>query len=106
MFSAIILVNTEAQSQEKTLKKIKIIEGVEEAHALCGGVYDLIVKIKTTSIERLKNIIKSGIRATEGVTSTLSLMLIEEPTPRIQRFGKFKEALSDQVHFEPMIIEA
>jgi hypothetical protein len=45
---SVILVNTEPQSQEQVLKSIKIVEGVEEAHELYGGVYDLIVKTKAT----------------------------------------------------------
>ena len=40
MISAVVLVNTDIGSQEQVWKTIKLVEGVEEAHALYG-VYDL-----------------------------------------------------------------
>ena len=102
MISAIILVNTEPQSQEQVLKNVKIVEGVEEAHELYGGVYDLLVKIRASSIEELKNITRLGIRNVEGVTSSLTLMVVAEPFQRMQRL---EESASTQYarHFEPMI---
>jgi len=102
MISAIILVNTEPQSQDQVLKNVKIVEGVEEAHELYGGVYDLLVKIKASSIEELKNITRLGIRNVEGVTSSLTLMVVAEP---IQRMQRLEESASTQYSgpFEPMI---
>lgn len=77
MISAVILVNTEMGSQDKVSKSIKLVEGVEEAHALYG-VYDLLVKIKAVSFDKLKEIIKLKIRQISGVTSSLTLMIIED----------------------------
>jgi DNA-binding Lrp family transcriptional regulator len=77
MVSAVILVNTElGSSQDKVIESIKNIEGLEEAHALYG-VYDLIVKIKTLTLDKLKETIKLRIRQTSGVTSSLTLMIID-----------------------------
>jgi DNA-binding Lrp family transcriptional regulator len=77
MVSAVVLVNTElGSSQDKVIESLKNIEGVEEAHALYG-VYDLIIKIKALTLDKLKEIIKLRIRQTAGVTSSLTLMIID-----------------------------
>jgi DNA-binding Lrp family transcriptional regulator len=77
MVSAVVLVNTElGSSQDKVMESLRNIEGVEEAHALYG-VYDLIIKIKALTLDKLKEIIKLRIRQTSGVTSSLTLMIIE-----------------------------
>ena len=76
MISAVVLVNTDlGSSQEQVIESLKLIEGVEEAHGLYG-VYDLMVKIKASSIDRLKEIIKLHIRQVAGVTSSLTLMIV------------------------------
>jgi len=76
MISALVLVNTESGSQENVIKTLRLVDGVEEAHALYG-VYDLLLKIKAASIDKLKEIIKIRIRQIIGVTSTLTLMIVE-----------------------------
>ena len=76
MISAVVLVNTDLGSQDKVLESLKQVEGVEEAHALYG-VYDLLVKIKAISVDKLKDITKLRIRQIAGVTSSLTLMIIE-----------------------------
>ena len=70
--------DTDIGSQEKVLESLKLVEGVEEAHALYGRVYDLLIKIKATSFDRLKDIIKSRIKQVNGVTSSLTLMIVED----------------------------
>jgi len=77
MVSAVVLVNTElGSSQDKVIERIKNIEGVEEAHALYG-VYDLIIKIKALTFDKLKETIKLRVRQTAGVTSLLTLMIVD-----------------------------
>ena len=78
MISAVVLVNTDLNSQDKVMESLKLVEGVEEAHALYG-VYDVLIKIKAISIDRLKDIIKSRIKQVNGVTSSLTLMIVEDP---------------------------
>ena len=77
MVSALVLVNTNLDYQEKVKESIKQIEGVEEAHALYG-VYDLVVRIKAVSVDKLKEINTSRIKQVEGVTSLLTLMLVDD----------------------------
>lgn len=77
MISAVVLVNTEVgSSQDKVLASLRLVEGVQEAHALYG-VYDLIIKIKALTIDNLKDIIKLHIRQVAGVTSSLTLMIVD-----------------------------
>jgi DNA-binding Lrp family transcriptional regulator len=77
MISAVVLVNTDLGAQDKVIESIKLVEGVEEAHALYG-VYDLLIKIKAISIDKLKEIIKLRIKQVAGVTSSLTLMIVED----------------------------
>lgn len=77
MISAIVLLSTETgSSQSEVLESLKTIEGVEEAHAL-DGVYDLIIKIKAISIEKLKDLIKLHVKQVAGVTNSLTLTIID-----------------------------
>ncbi len=76
MISALVLVNTALDSQEKVKERLKQIEGVEEAYALYG-VYDLLIKIKALSIDSLKEITRFRIKEVAGVTSSLTLMIVE-----------------------------
>ena len=41
MIYAVVLVNTDLDSQDEVIDNMKLVEGVEEAHALYG-VYDLL----------------------------------------------------------------
>jgi DNA-binding Lrp family transcriptional regulator len=77
MISAVVLVNTDLGSQDNVLESLKQVEGVEEAHALYG-VYDLLIKVKAKSIDKLKDVIKSRIKQVKGVSSSLTLMIVEE----------------------------
>jgi DNA-binding Lrp family transcriptional regulator len=74
--SALVLVSTALDSQEKVKERLKQIEGVEEAYALYG-VYDLLIKIKALSVDSLKEITRFRIKEVAGVTSSLTLMIVE-----------------------------
>lgn len=77
MISALVLVNTDLGSQDKVIESLKLVEGVEEAHALYG-VYDLLMKIKANSFDKIKEIIKLRIKQITGVTSSLTLMIVDQ----------------------------
>jgi DNA-binding Lrp family transcriptional regulator len=96
MISAVILVNTETDAQDQVLKSVRAIEGVQEAYALYG-VYDLIVKIQASSIDKIKDVNKYGIKQVEGVTSSLTLMLIDQPIQSMRNLQ------STSANFEPTI---
>jgi DNA-binding Lrp family transcriptional regulator len=76
MISAVVLVNMDiGSSQDKVIENLKLVNGVEEAHALYG-VYDVMIKIKARTVDKLKDAIRLGIRQVDGVTSTLTLMIV------------------------------
>jgi DNA-binding Lrp family transcriptional regulator len=77
MISAVVLVNTDLGTQDNVLENIKLVDGVEEAHALYG-VYDLLIKIKGNSIDKLKEITKLRIKPIAGVNSSLTLMIVQD----------------------------
>ena len=77
MISAVVLVNTDLDSQERVIESLRLVDGVEEAHALYG-VYDLLIKIKANSIDKLKEITKFRIKPIAGVNSSLTLMIVQD----------------------------
>lgn len=76
MVTAVILVNTDIGAQAKVLQSLKKVEGVEDAHALCS-VYDLVLKVKAGSTDKLKEIVTSSIRRLSGVSNIMTLLLVE-----------------------------
>lgn len=77
MISAVVLVKTDLGAKDRILESLKLVDGVEEAHALYG-VYDLLIKIKGNSIDKLKEINKLRIKSIAGVNSSLTLMIVQE----------------------------
>lgn len=74
MVSAVVLLNTDLGVQDEVVDNLRLIDGVEEAHALYG-VYDLLVKVRAKNIDELKTVTKSRIKQVAGVTSSLTLVL-------------------------------
>ncbi len=76
MHNNTVLTILSRQMRNKKNWSLKNIEGLEEAHALYG-VYDLIIKIKANSLDKLKDTVKSRIKQIPGVTRSLTLMIID-----------------------------
>jgi DNA-binding Lrp family transcriptional regulator len=76
LISAVVLVNTDLDSQDRVIESLRLVDGVEEVHALYG-VYDLLIKIKANSIDKLKEITKFRIKPIAGVNSSLALMIVQ-----------------------------
>lgn len=73
---AFVLINVESGSEE-VLKELKLIEGVVESY-FSYGVYDVIIKVKADSMEKLKDMVIRKIRSISRVRSTLTLILTED----------------------------
>ncbi len=77
-----ILINSDLGSDVEIIKKIKEILDKEKdvQYEVQGvyGVYDIIVKITSNSMEKLRGIITNNIRRIDKVYSTLTMMVIEE----------------------------
>ena len=77
MPQAFVLINVESGAEEDLVKELKKIEGVEEAY-YSYGVYDIIAKIKSETMEKLKEMVTKQVRALTKVRSTLTLIMMEE----------------------------
>ena len=74
---AYVLINVESGSEDEVLQELKTVEGVEEAY-FSYGVYDLITKIKSDTMDKLKEMVTRRIRTLSKVRSTLTLIMMEE----------------------------
>jgi len=74
---AFVLFNVGAGSEDQVLKDAKNIGGVQEAY-VSYGVYDLVMKVKADSMEKLKELVTHQLRTIKNVRSTLTLILTEE----------------------------
>ncbi|MCL1970249.1 MAG: Lrp/AsnC ligand binding domain-containing protein [Candidatus Bathyarchaeota archaeon] len=76
MSKAYVLLNVESGTEEAVLKQLREISIVEEAH-ISYGVYDLIVKVNSDTMDRMKEDISHKIRKIKQVRSTLTLIIVE-----------------------------
>ena len=74
MVLAYVMINAETGHKESTFKRIEKIEGVKDAY-MCSGIYDIIVKIKYKTNERLREKILQ-IQKVNNVLSTLTMAIV------------------------------
>ena len=77
MPTAYIFINCTLGSEENIIKEIATIPEVKEVRGTYG-VHDIFVKVKADSIELLNHNITRKIRKTPGITSTVTMVVIEE----------------------------
>jgi DNA-binding Lrp family transcriptional regulator len=75
--TAFVFINTKPASMPEVLKKVKAIDGVEEAE-MVYGVYDIVAKVKTEILGILKHIIAHNIMALANVASTQTMLVIPQ----------------------------
>ena len=61
----------------EVLNDVRAIEGVEEAE-MVYGVYDIVVKVKTETMDTLKQIVTYRIRRIDKVLSTQTLLVVRQ----------------------------
>ncbi len=76
MALAFVLVNAEIGSESKVVKFLRKLEAVKEAY-LTYGVYDVVAKVETETMENLKEIIRDKVRKQDKVLSTITLITVE-----------------------------
>ena len=74
---AYVLFSVGSGAEDKVLNDLRRISGVQEVN-VSYGVYDLIARIKTDSMEQLKELVSQRLRRIAQVRSTLTLILVEE----------------------------
>ena len=77
MTLAYVLINTELGAEEEVKKKLMEQPEVEEAY-IVYGVYDLIVKLRAETMEKVKAAVTWKIRRMDKVRSTLTMIVMEE----------------------------
>ena len=75
MATAFVLINAEVGAESEVLKGLKDIPEVKEAH-MVYGVYDIIARIQTETMQELKDIISWKIRRLDKVRSTLTMIVV------------------------------
>ena len=75
MATAFVLLNAELGAETEVLKGLKDVKEVKEAHMLYG-VYDIIARIETDTMQELKDVISWKIRRLDKVRSTLTMIVV------------------------------
>ncbi len=70
-----MLINAEIGAESDVLKGLKDIPEVKESH-MVYGVYDIIARIQTDTMQELKDIISWKIRRLDKVRSTLTMIVV------------------------------
>ena len=77
MPTAYILANCTLGSEERIIKEIAELPEVKEVRGTYG-VHDIFDKVKSDTIESLNHTITVKIRRISGITSTVTMIAIEE----------------------------
>jgi|SRR5215510_14917958 len=77
MPTAYIFVNCTLGSEENIIAEISKFPNIKEVRGTYG-VYDVFVKIKSDFTEEMNHTIKNKIRKIPGITSTVTLFVIDE----------------------------
>jgi len=73
---AFVLINAEIGSENAVLAELKKIENVKEAYVVYG-VYDIIAKVESDTMDKLKAMVTWRVRRLEKVRSTLTMIVVE-----------------------------
>ena len=79
MATAYVLINCELGSEEAIIHSTKGPRRCQEVHGTFGA-YDILAKIESDTVEKLRETITWKIRKIEKIRSTLTLMGIEGQT--------------------------
>ena len=76
MAKAFVFINVESGLETEVLERLREVPEVKEAYFVYG-VYDIVAKVETDSMERLKEVISSKVRRLDNVRSTLTTIIVE-----------------------------
>jgi len=75
--AAFVLMIVTENSEQQVIEDARAIGSVKEAY-LCFGIYDLILKVETNSMDELKDLLAHKCRTIKNVKSVLTLILTEK----------------------------
>ncbi len=73
---AFVLINADLGAEEELVKELRGIENVKEVYVVYG-VYDIVAKIGSDTMEKVKETITWKIRRLDKVRSTLTMIVVE-----------------------------
>ncbi len=76
MALAFVLVSCEVGAEKAVIDELKTFDAVKEAIGTFGA-YDILAKVETDAVKKLRETIMRKIRKIDKVRSTLTLMVIE-----------------------------
>jgi len=76
MPKAFVLINAELGAEDALVKELRSIENVSEVYVVYG-VYDIVAKIESDTMDKVKETITWKIRRLERVRSTLTMIVVE-----------------------------
>lgn len=76
MATAYVLINCELGSEEAVIAELKSMDDVVEVHGTFGA-YDVLAKVESEQVEKLRETITWKVRKIPKIRSTLTLMGIE-----------------------------
>lgn len=77
MPTAYVLVNCTTDSEVNIIREISGLPEVKEVRGIYG-IHDIFIKVKSDNSQSLNHIIINKIRRISGITSTVTLVVIEE----------------------------
>ena len=75
MPTAYVLINYDIGTEVNFIDKLKNVPGVMEVSEV-NGVYDIVVKIASQTLDGLKDTITRNIRTIDTIRSTMTLIVI------------------------------
>ncbi len=76
MPKAFVFMNIDAGAENDVLKSLRQVPEVKESYFVYG-VYDIVAKVETESMDRLKEVITWKIRRLDKIRSTLTTIVSE-----------------------------
>ncbi len=76
MPTAYVLINCDLGSEEEIINELKKLPGTVEVSGVYG-VYDIIAKVQSDSMDKLRETITWHVRKIDKVRSTLTMIVIE-----------------------------
>ena len=73
--TAYLLLNVETGTEEEVMRSLNPIQEVKEAR-MVYGVYDIIIRVETETMEEMKNLVSWRIRRLYRVRSTMTLIVV------------------------------
>jgi len=74
---AIVLIQTEIGAESTVMEKLYKIPEVKEIYVVYG-IYDVIAKIESDSLEKIREVITSKIRKLQEIRTTSTMVIVEE----------------------------